>query len=71
MKPSLIYRKGFERAIEVTGISARQASIAAGFNENQLNRFMSGTTDIKLGTLVKLCELGFNLPMETVFRMGK
>jgi len=71
MKSALQYRKGLSEAIRVTGISARQASMKAGFNENQLNRFMSGKTDIKLNTLDNLCELGFGLPMETVYRMGK
>ena len=71
MKSALQYRKGLLEAIRVTGISARQASLNAGFNENQLNRFISGKTDIKLNTLDSLCESGFGLPMDTVYRMGK
>ena len=71
MKSALQYRKGLLEAIRVTGISAREASMKAGFNENQANRFISGKTDIKLNTLDSLCELGFGLPMETVYRMGK
>ena len=65
------FRRGFKTVIKNTGISARQASLNAGFNENQLNRFISGKTDIKLNTLDRLCESGFGLPMETVYRMGQ
>ena len=71
MSVAATYRKGFHEAIRVTGKSSRRASLDAGFNENQLNRFLSGDTDMKLGTLVDLCEKGFDLPMETIFRMGK
>ena len=71
MKSTLQYRKGLAKAVEVTGISARQASLNAGFNENQLNRFVSGRTSIKLDTLEALCEEGFGLTMESIFRLGK
>ena len=71
MKATLQYRKGFEEAMRLTGTSARQASLNAGFNENQLNRFMLGKTDIRLGTWIKLCEDGFGLPCQTVLKMGK
>ena len=65
------FRRGLRKASENTGISFRQASLAAGYNQNQLNRFMTGKTGIKLGTLVRLCEDGFNIPFGTVLRLGK
>jgi hypothetical protein len=66
-----VYQDGIREASRITKISTRQASIRAGFNQNQLNRFLSGDTDIKLGTLVKLCRDGFGLNMETVYNLGK
>ncbi len=71
MKASAQFRKGIARASEVTGISTRKASIDAGYNENQLNRFLSGSTDIKVITLDDICVNGFGLPFDTVYRMGK
>jgi hypothetical protein len=65
-----IYTDGLRKASEVTGISTRQASLRAGYNQNQLNRFFSRETDIKLGTLNDICELGFGMTMETVYRLG-
>ena len=71
MKATVQYRRGLAEAVRITGKSARQASLDAGFNADQFKRFVSGKTDIKLGTLEKLCEFGFGLPMESVFRLGK
>ena len=71
MKATVQYRRGLSEAVRITGISARDASRNAGFNAEQMTRFVSGKTDIKLGTLEKLCEFGFGLPMESVFRLGK
>ena len=71
MKAGVQFRRGINKAIENTAISSRQASLAAGFNENQLNRFLSGKNDILLETLDEICREGFGLPLDTVFRMGK
>ena len=71
MKASAQFRIGLEKASRVTGISTRQASLKAWFNQHQLNRFMSGDTNIKLSTLDTICTDGFGLPFDTVYRMGE
>ena len=64
------FRQGLSSAITLTGISSRQASMKAGFNEGQINRFMHGLTDIKLSTLDDICRKGFGMSFDTVYRMG-
>lgn len=64
------WRDGLKEASRVTGISLRQASLTSGFNQNQVSRFTTGETDIKLGTLIEICEVGFKLPFITVFNLG-
>ena len=71
MRASLQFRRGLEKAMELTATTARQASIKAGYNEKQLDRFISGRHDILLTTLIDICEEGFGLTIETVLRMGK
>lgn len=70
MKAGAQFRRGIKRAIKITGTSSRQASIKAGYNQHQINRFIGGM-DIKLTTLDDLCCKGFGLSFEGVFRMGK
>jgi len=71
MKASAQFRRGLNKAMENTDVSSRQASLKAGFNEHQLNRFLFGKNDILLETLDKICQDGFGLPLDTVYRMGK
>ena len=71
MRASAQFRAGLIEASRVTGISIRQASIRAGFNENQIARFLGGGHDIKLETLDAICTGGFGLTFETVYRMGQ
>ena len=71
MESMLQYRKGLTEAVRITGISGRQASRNANYNDDQFKRFVSGATDIKLGTIIKLCEKGFGLTLDSVFRLGK
>jgi len=71
MNASDQFRAGLKRASIATGISERQACLEAGCNENQLNRFIKHSTDIKLTTLDKICGDGFGMSFDTVYRMGK
>lgn len=71
MDASTQFRAGLKRAVIVTGISPRQASLRAGFNEGQLNRFINGSTNIKLDTLDAVCTEGFGMKFDTVYRMGE
>ena len=48
-----------------------QVSLKAGYNQNQAHRFLTGRTDIKLQTVVDLCEKGFGLDSETVLDLGR
>lgn len=70
MKPSERYQVGLRKAAEMTGKSFRKASLDAGMNQNQVMRFVKGQTDIKLGTLDKICNDGFGMTMETVYKIG-
>ncbi len=70
MKASQQFRKGIKAATRHTGISFRQASLKAGYNENQVTRFISGGTDIYLTTLDDICRKGYGMSFDTVFRMG-
>ncbi len=65
------FRAGIRKAIEITGTSPRQASLKAGFNENQLHRFLTAQTDIKLTTLEKICMDGFGMKFQTIYDLGK
>ena len=71
MKAAAQFRAGLKEASRVTKISYRKASLDAGYNENQVIRFVSGDNDIKLTTLDDICRNGFGLPFDTVFRMGE
>lgn len=68
---ALQFKRGMTKASEVTGISARQASLRAGFNQNQVGRFLQGRNDVLLGTLERLCVKGFGMSLESVFKMGE
>ena len=70
MTASEQFRAGIIRAIEITGKSGRQASMDAGCNENQINRFVSMDTNIRLDTLDAICTKGFGMSFDTVYRMG-
>lgn len=71
MKATQQFRRGLRKAAEVTNVSTRQASLKAGYNQNQLNRFLSGKQDIRLATLDDVCRKGFGLQFDTVWNMGK
>ena len=62
-------RNGFVRALAVAKLSARQASLKAGHNENQLNRFIAGN-DIKLVTLLDICD-AVGMELNTIIELGK
>ena len=65
------FKRGIEKAMDVTGTSARQASLKAGYNQNQIGRFLQGRNDVLLGTLEDICTKGFGMSLETVFQMGE
>jgi len=65
------FRAGIREASRITGISTRQASLKAGFNENQLNRFLTAQTDIRLQTLERICLDGFGMKWTTIYELGK
>ena len=72
MKASQRVRKGILKAMVLTGKSARQASLDAGYNENLLNLFMKRKTeDIKLNTLDDICVKGFGFSLDAIWSMGK
>lgn len=62
--------KGIKVASVVTGISTRQAALAAGYNQNQLVRFFSGNHDILLTTLEDICVKGYGLTFDKVYEFG-
>lgn len=62
--------KGIKVASIVTGVSTRQASLQAGFNQNQLVRFFSGNHDIMLNTLEDICVKGYGLSFDKVYEFG-
>jgi hypothetical protein len=62
--------KGMKVAVVVTGISPRKAVMAAGYNQNQMVRFFSGTNDIMLQTLIDICEKGFKMPFGQIWELG-
>ena len=64
------YRRGIRAALTVRKMSGRQASLKAGFNENQITRFLTGSTDIKVSTLDKLCD-AIGVSPDTVWELGK
>ena len=70
MKATERYQIGLSKAADVTGKSFRAASLDAGYNQNQVGRFVSGETDIKMRTLEAICEKGFGMTMETIYEMG-
>lgn len=69
MKARVQFRRGLKAAHKATGISFRQASLKAGYNENQINRFMK-STDMLICTMDDICDKGFGMSFDTVFRMG-
>lgn len=71
MKAAQQFRKGIKAASKATGISFRQASMKAGYNENQVTRFVHGGTDIYLTTLDDICRKGYGMSFDTVYRMGE
>ena len=70
MRAAAQFRKGIRKAIRLTDTSSRQASLKSGYNQHQINRFLSGD-DIKLETLQDICTKGFGMTFETIYRMGK
>ena len=63
------FRRGLKKAMKITGTSARQVSVKAGKNQEQVNRFMAGA-DIKLKTLDDICRDGLGMSFNTVWWMG-
>jgi len=66
MKLSDHLREGIRLAIYETRISARQASLKAEFNENQVNRFLAGA-DMHMDRIERLCRKGFGLSFNKVY----
>lgn len=71
MKLSEQARRGIIQAISDTGISAWKASVEAGFNQNQVARFIRGRNDMTIGNFEQLCEKGFKLKVRDVLGLGK
>jgi len=63
-------RNGLKWAINKTGITSRQASLKAGFNENQLHRYLTERNDILVGNLEKICVDGFGLTFNEIYELG-
>ena len=61
---------GIRAASKQTHITPRQASLKAGFNQNQLLRFLTGQTGIKIQTLDDICNNGFGLTFNQVWILG-
>lgn len=64
-------RRGLREALKVQNMSAWKVSVAAGFNQNQVTRFLNGRNDITLGNLERLCRDGLKMPVRKVIGLGK
>ena len=71
MNADLRFKRGLVLVSHETGVSMRQASMKAGFNENALNRFVNGKHDIKLMTLDTICRKGFGSTFDVVWKAGR
>ena len=61
---------GIKIASKLTGVSRRQACIRSGIHEATLRRFMNEETDMRLGTMVAICEKGFGISFQKLLALG-
>lgn len=64
-------REGIRKAMVIKNKTANKVSVDAGYNQNQVARFLAGDNDIQLMTLQALCVKGLGMSFNDILILGQ